>query len=150
MTKIITSLVVVILFSCTCFAQITEAKKVEPRKVIGKVDGIGPFAEISYEVEDDTTFLLMYKNARYSTLTDINSIAFKGGMDVINVLYANMTSVFSEENKKNKKFEVEFILGETHVFISGERAMGIIYMRFYTSDGYFYLNQKQVDKLFGK
>ena len=132
--------------------QITEAKKLEPRKTIGKNESLGAYVELYYRIgeEEDTTFVLMYQNKNYKTIVDIESITFFGGMDVIDKLYSYMTSVFLDENKKNKDYKVHFALGDKDVIVSNERTMGNNWVRFWTSDGYFVLNEKQVNKLFGK
>jgi hypothetical protein len=143
-----------VLFASISFAQIqvSQVHTKAEEHVVGSLKPAGYFhSELTYRIEDkDTIYTLMYRNAKYSQIRDYKSLKFSGEDNTLNQLYDVIKSVFSDENKKNKDFKVELKLGETQVIISNFKTMGITSAMFFTSDGYFYLTEKQLDKLFGK
>ena len=134
------------------FSQISEAKKVEPQKVIGTIKSVGMTQhELSYRInEGDTLYTLMYRNADYKYITEFEFVNFSGEDNTLDKLYDILKSVFSEENKKNKEYQVKFKLGEKDVIVSNFRTMGVTSVMFFTHDGHCFWTEKQIDKLFGK
>lgn len=135
-------------------AQIVMADSATTTKTtIGKAKRGGvTIAELYYigGGDIDTTYVIMYSNAKYTTISDYNSILFNGGEDVLNQLYGVIKSVYAEENKKNKEYKKQFMLGKDDVIVSNYRMMGTTSAMIWTDGGYFYLTEKELDKLFGK
>lgn len=119
--------------------------------VIGSVKpGARTIAELTRTVIDsDTAYGLTFSNAKYTTLSDYKTVIFRGS-ETIDQLYNLMKTVFTDENKKNKDYKIDFKLGDNDVSIMNYRVMGITSMWFWSDGAYFYLSEKQVDKLFGK
>lgn len=141
-----------IILASTSFAQL-QMKQSSPKVVIGTIKAGGVLhQELSYRLDGDkdTVYTLMYKNVQYRTLSDYESVSFNSDGNTLEELYKVMKSVFSSENAKNKEFKVQFTLGETDVIVSNFRQMGITTAMFYTKDGYTFIGEKQLDKLFGK
>lgn len=129
-----------------------EVKQASKAVTVGKVkSGSALIAEMSYTVEDnDTLYTIIYNNAEYKTLTDIQAIAFDGQDNTFGKLYDVLKTFFSDENKKNKNYSVSLKLGGKNVTLMNMRVMGITSVMVHGEKGYFYLTEKQVDKLFGK
>jgi hypothetical protein len=87
---------------------------------------------------------------KYTHIDAITSVQFSGIGNAVSGLYKVFKSVFSEENKSNKDYTVQFTLGKELVSISHTKGMGITSAMFLIKDAYFMLTEKQVDKLFGK
>lgn len=115
---------------------------------VGEVKRGGYFiAELKYEVRgEDTLFMLLYRNAQYEAIVDIESVAFYNSGSTVDDLYTLFKSVFKKENQGDKNYEVALTLGDTEVILDNLKGV----LRFYTRSGYFLVNEKQVDKLFGK
>ena len=145
--------VTLVLLSFLSYGQITVLNTPKLLEV-GKVkSGIYTSGEIYYTVEGkDTTYTFRYMNAQYKMITDYKSVYFQSDNNALNEFYKICKSVFSEENKKNKNYFVEFKLGNDFVFVKNSRMFGINYITIGVLDkGYtIQLLESQIDKLFGK
>lgn len=145
----------IITFCCvgSLQAQIQMADSSDALKSIGKAKRSGlMIAELMYKVDadNDTSYAIVYKNAEYETLTDIQHITFDGGGEVLNQLYQVLKSFFTEENKKNKDYKKQFTLGTQDLLVSSHKIMGSTVISIRPDKGYFELTEKELDKLFGK
>ena len=145
-------LAILCLINLNLEAQI-QIQNPNPEVIVGKCkNGAYTQAQLSYVIQQDkdTLYTFLFLNAKYSTLTDYQSIVFSGENNTINDFYSVLKSFFSDENKKNKDYKVEFKLGATQVIASNLRIMGVTSVMILTSKGHVYLTEKQVDKVFGK
>lgn len=138
-------------FTTSSFAQLQLQDSGSKSVLVGKCkNGMYTQAELSYTlVGNDTMYTLTYLNAKYTTLTDYVTLTFSEEGGTKNQLYTVFKSFFSDENKKNKEYKQAFKLGNEQVIASNFRAMGVTSMMLYTSKGYCYLTEAQVEKLFG-
>ena len=121
--------------------------------IVGKCkNGAYTQAQLSYTIQEDkdTLYAFLFLNAKFSALTDYQTIQFSGENNAVSDLYNILKSFFTEENKKNKEYKVEFKLGNTQVIASNVRIMGVTSVMIFTTKGYVYLTEKQVEKVFGK
>lgn len=129
---------VFLLISEISLGQIT-AKETPKRIIIGEVKASDKFiAEIS--ATNDTCFLLMFKNEKYPSISDIKGISFTGSQ-TLSDLYKILSSVISD-----KDYKADFKLGGTEVSISNRDSKIWVW----TDKGYFFLTEKQLNRLFGK
>lgn len=145
-------LAIVSLFISTYSFSQLQLQEASPKSVlVGKCkNGMYTQAELSYSlVGNDTMYNLMYLNAKYTTLTDYVSLTFGEEGGTKSQLYSVLKSFFSDENKKNKEYKQSFKLGTEQVIASNFRAMGVTSVMIYTSKGYCYLTESQIDKVFG-
>jgi hypothetical protein len=122
------------------------------KKTIGKLKaGFISKAELNYYIdESDTVYSILFRNAEYTSIVDYQSIDFSGGQEVVDQLYSVIKTFFSEENKKNKEYKRKLKLGEKDVSIHNYRTMGVTNVMIWVDKSYFYLTEKETDKLFGK
>ena len=129
------------------FGQIQNVKQLE---VIGTIKPKRTIsAELSYIIQDDsdTLYTIMFRNRKYDYILRMQSIHFSGHDGTLQSLYTICKSVFSDENKTKKDYKVQFKLGGEQVIVSNK---GMSSLMFSTEKGYFYLTDRQVDRLFGK
>jgi hypothetical protein len=140
--------------SAISFSQIKSVENTKPIE-IGKVGGgsMSPFvASLNYNKGDAdvNTYFLMYNNLKYTTITDINSVVFSASQTELDGFYNELKNSFASEKGTEKKFE----LGKETVWVKTIKNLGVTSLQITTSDegtlGYFYLTNKQLDKLFGK
>lgn len=154
MRKIKLSLCLIFAF-LYCFhaeAQI-QIQKSESPVVIGKCkNGAYTQAQLSYMVQSDkdTLYNFSFLNAKYTTIDEYQDLLFSGENNTLNDFYGILKSVFKDENKKNKEYQVEFKLGNTQVVVSTYRTMGVTSVLLTTGKGYCYLTEKQVKKIFNR
>jgi len=120
---------------------------------VGKLkSGLSFVADLEYKVDEkDTTFTLSFQDNRFTHITSIKSVSFNSDGDALNSVYSIFKSVFTEDNKKNKDYNVTFKLGQETVMVANSRMMGITYARLFVNNSYSLpLLESQVDKLFGK
>jgi hypothetical protein len=98
----------------------------------------------------DTTYLLFVKDVREQPKDNYFSITFKNIDGTYSKLYHILKSFFLPENRKNKKYSRTFNLGATGVNVQHKRLIGSHGIMFYTTDGYTYWSERDIDKLFGK
>jgi hypothetical protein len=151
MKKIIASM---LLISTASFAQIQIKSETETikRVLIGKYKTSSVnIGEMNYSILDqDTLIVITYKNEKYQTLNDYKSIIFKATPIELNSVYELMKSFWNEENKGNKEYKKEVMLGKTNVSISKTKIFGIKCISLFTAEGYFTMTVKNIDELFGK
>ena len=132
--------------------QIIEVDK-NQSVTIGKLkSGFAFVAELEYKLDNkDTVYTLSFQDNRYTQITSIKSVSFNSDGDALNTVYSIFKSVFKDENKKNKDYNVTFNLGQKTVQVINSRMMGITYVRLLVDNSYSIpLLESQVDKLFGK
>ena len=143
-----------LLVSISGTAQIREVEKSKYQE-IGKVSPGGMAFISSISVMRDTavdgtnSYLWMYNNLKYSTITDVRSISFTASNEDFDSLYELMKTQLSADKGTEKDLE----LGKSRITIKTIRNLGITSLTIYDltgGGGYFYLTAKQVDKLFGK
>ncbi len=144
----------VLLVSLSGTAQIREVEKSKYQE-IGKVSpgGMAFISSISVMKDADAngtnSYLWMYNNLKYTTITDIRSISFTASNEDFEALYQLMKTQLSADKGTEKDLE----LGKSRITIKTIRNLGISSLTIYDltgGGGYFYLTAKQVDKLFGK
>jgi hypothetical protein len=131
------------------FTQIQKTTLPESVK-IGEVKSVGVFfAELSYIVVDqDTVYNLMFKNQKYSSITDIQSIQFSEDGETLGSLYQILNETFDLEKGKHNTFK----LGKQDIAATLNKMMGTKYINVMIigTGAYFNLTKKQLDKLFNK
>ena len=141
----------IIVTSLISQAQLEEGEAAD-WKIIGalKFGGITK-AKMQY-INDgsDTTYLLFVKDVREQPKNNYFSIRFKNTDDTYAKLYSILKSFFLNEHKKDRKYSRTFKLGDTGVNVQHYRLITGRGIMFYTSDGYTYWSERDVDKLFGK
>lgn len=110
---------------------------------IGTAKTMGVFrAQLDYTVnKEDTIYSIYYKNWKYTSLDDYQTLIFGGGSEVLNQLYDILKAALTD-----KSYEKHFTLGKEDVTVSNSKNMAMLW----TDAGYFYLTAKELDKLFGK
>lgn len=101
-------------------------------------------------VGEDTTYSFMYRNAKYTSIVDFNSIQFADDGGTLQQFYTLLKSVLTDEKYKDKEAKLQIRLGATDVILSQYKMMGTTYVWVWTNTGYCYLSEKQINKLFGK
>lgn len=139
-----------LLLFCTlnCFCQLQKVELPELKK-IGETKIAGTFvASLNFqEAKRDTIYYLKFNNAKYSTLTDIQSISFNNTPGILDTLYNTFLSALEMESGKT----TSFLLGKELISVKEERSMGMKFITIIKSDGSFFsLRKKQLDKLFNK
>lgn len=138
-------IIALLLASSVASAQIT---KVNYKEIpIGKAKRA--FSDIAWlskgVIGSDTTYSLKYVNGQYSTLTDIQSIRFKGDSTL-----AELYGALIEAMGKEKGTKTPLILGTTTVMLETDKQLGVRMVTLFGPFGYVWLNEKEVKKLFGK
>jgi hypothetical protein len=124
-----------------------------PKTSIGKIkSGLAFVAEMEREIEGkDTTYTLSYQEGQYQHITSIKSLRFNSDGNSFDSFYEICKSVFKDENKKNKDYNVIFKLGDDNIAVINSRTMGITCVRIMNGNSYTApLVENQIDKLFGK
>jgi hypothetical protein len=133
----------------TAFGQIQRTNLPDLKK-IGEVKYMGTFiAELSYTtIGGDTSYSLLFNNAKYSTITDLITIKFDSSPGILDTLYNILNTGFELANDKKSTF----YLGKEFIAVNTEKSMGIKFIRILALDrkAYFYLRKKQLNELFGK
>lgn len=130
--------------------EVSSSKYVE----IGRVNlGMGVFLSSLSVIKDtasgSNSYLWMYRNAKYTTLTDIKSIDFTASDEDLEGLYNLLKTQMGAEKGSEKRLE----LGKHTLNFTTTKSLGTSYLVIYDltgSVGYFNLTAKQLDKLFGK
>ncbi len=145
-------LVSILVIGCLAGHSQIEERESADWKLIGRLK-FGGITKAKMEYINsgaDTTYLLFIKDVREQPKNNYFSITFKNTGGTYNKLYSILKSFFLKENKKNKKYSRTFNLGTTGVNVQYYRLIGGLGIMFYTSDGYTYWSEKDIDKLFGK
>jgi hypothetical protein len=132
-------LIPVISFSQLDFEETTDPVKIGELKVAGVYYG-----SVHYNEEHDTYFI-MYKNLKYSNITDIKSFVIKSTKDY-EELYEIITNTLGE------KKDLEINLGDHKKLKLAFNKKNVQFNVWNgTSWSYsLYMNQKQINRLFGK
>lgn len=127
--------------------QITETTATSVPTVIGKFYmAHGSEGTLIQKIKDgDTSYILEFKNYADKEQHQV-SFNEKGG--ALNSLYNILASFFFSGNKKNKDYKRTFKLGEEDISCTYDRTASFVV--FSTNKGYFMMNEKQLNKLFGK
>lgn len=149
--KINSLLLLALLLAFSGNAQLKKEETIKDTEV-GKVKILGQtIAELSYRVIDtDTIYYLLYKNQKYTQLTDFKVIKFDGVDDTKEAFYNVLKSFFTDPEKSKKGYKETITLGETRIILTKRKDYGIEYVELFTTDGYFNIQEKWLNKLFGK
>ncbi|MEO7309224.1 MAG: hypothetical protein ABIX01_02410 [Chitinophagaceae bacterium] len=148
---------VIFLIAISLASSLLDTAQIEERqsadwKLIGKLHFGGiTKAKMEYIASGtDTTYNLFIKDVRDMTKDNYFNISFRSSGRTFEKLYTILKSFFLPENKKDKKYTRTFNLGNTGVNVQHYRLLTGRGIMFYTRDGYTYLDEGDVDKLFGK
>ena len=127
--------------------QITETNTSSVPTVIGKFTvPHGSQGSLIQKIKDaDTTYILEFKNY---TDKDMHQVVFNEKGGALNTLYNILASFFYSGNKKNKDYKRTFKLGDEDITCTYEKTATSVV--FSTNKGYFLINEKQLNRLFGK
>jgi hypothetical protein len=124
--------------------KISEGQKYELSTV--KRAGMTTFT-LSYSVKgSDTTYLLLFKDARYPRLNTFGGLHFDEVGGTLESLYQTLKEAMDAPAKKQTTFK----LGETIVSVESDRVMGYKVLTVSSEEGAFDINPKELDKLFKK
>lgn len=136
-------LVFVMLLSCGMMqGQIGEVKETTPREIIGKA---GNVTIQKTEQGETDIYSLSYVNAKYTHLRDFKIHSFFGNENDLETLYQFLRSQLDNEDFKS----IEVGKGKISAAKSNNRVMVHI-THDNRREGYFLVNKKELDKLFGK
>jgi hypothetical protein len=134
------------LFPLLSFAQ-QELDSLPETTYIGRVHK----AELYYTVKGtDTTYRLRYIPLAHLGGRFYKTIEFSSVDNTLQKLYVILKSFFTDEHKRSKKYLVSFDLGNSHVTAYNQKNIGGNQVKLWTNQGEVYLDERQVDKLFGK
>jgi hypothetical protein len=139
---------VLILSALNSYCQV-EIKQARTKNVIGEVKSGGKFvAELSSTVMStgDTLYLINYQNREYQRIISVESISFLKDGNTLEDLYNALNSFFEDKEKQSKDYNLDVQVGRRTLNLSYYKGNVMIITR----EGYFILNKKQLDKLFGK
>jgi hypothetical protein len=104
---------------------------------------------VSYEINNEKEYKWSYINMENPDGRDFvrTTIKFKGDDKLINDLYVILKTQLKEENR-NKPYSLT--LGDVDLEVVGMRLLGVSQLSIRTKNSWFYINEKQLDKLFGK
>lgn len=138
-----------LLSTVLAFSQI-KVQSMEKTTLIGKCDR----ADLSYIAHGkDTTYFITFRNAEYTTLSDYKTVEFSGEGNTLSSLYDILMSFFSDQNRKNKEYEVPFMLGDNQMLCKNFRMLGctsVTFCKVTKPSGFCYLTEGQVKKLFNR
>ncbi|MFO0415467.1 MAG: hypothetical protein ACK50E_07410 [Bacteroidota bacterium] len=139
------------------------SEKVETSTYIGKVKSNSSIlASLEYRLDDnkDTIYTLKYRNFKLSNLLEYETFTFKNDGNTINQFYDILKSFFTEENKKNKEYQVAVKFRDKSLYLFNWRNLGVTNVGISLSrynivdnsidSGYCYLTEKQINKLFSR
>lgn len=128
-----------------------EVSNVETkRETIGKVSPMGDFVgELKINTTNgDTSYSLIMRNHKYLHIIDMWSVSFSGGKKELEDLRKAFMQAF--EKGTREIFDVKVKLGEETIWLSNSKKMGTYYLSIAKGAAYTEINEKQVNKLFGK
>lgn len=143
----------IMFFSFSLSAQIIEVQKPKFEK-IGEVNsgGIVFLSSIQFSkgIPNDSTntYIWTYRNSKFTTITDIQSISFSANTKEFDLFYNMLKTQISSP----KGTEKQLLLGKNDILIKTIRNLGVSSLTIFnlTNNSYFYLTNNQIDKLFGK
>lgn len=141
-----------LIFSVSTHAQLTETAA---SKAVKEVTAVGSFsttmqasqAKLSYTTTgSEKTYTLKY---RQNGTKPEQSVVFVADDATINALYDILKSFFTKENVANQNYTRSFTLGDKAVVCTVHKNVTPSVL-VKTEDGSFFINESQVDKLFGR
>jgi hypothetical protein len=123
-------------------AQLSISKP-ENSGIVGEI-GIATMKYIVKENINDTLFLITYRNQKYKVLTDYKSLSFYSKGNTKNALYEVLQNAF----KQKDKYTQELTLGSDKIALYKISDDNLYILT--PGDGYFSINQSQLNILFGK
>ncbi len=157
--KVSIHLLFAFLFSLVSFGQL---KELESSKInwttIGEIKWLkNTKASLKYfENNRDTTYLLYLQdeqklqNTSGMAVTKYFSIRYNGIDNTTGNLYDLLSSFFSDENRKNKKLEKIFTLGNEMVHVQHYPKLSGHAIMFSTKENHIVFTQKELTKLFNR
>lgn len=145
-------IVLLSVFAFACLDSFCQIQKVALPNVIkiGETKYMGQFlSELSYTVSNnDTSYSILFKNAKYSSITDLVRISFENSPGILDTLYQLLINGFDLDKGKQSTF----VLGKDFIAISSDKAMGIKFIQIMAVDkkSFFYLRKKQLNELFNR
>lgn len=139
-------LFLLLLIPSLAFSQIEIKEKAEPN-VIGTINigGVSFVMELQY-LEDLGSYLWLYRNGRYTSITDIQGFSFKE--EDFETLYNAINEGLT--NRDKKELEVELDNGDKLTLIFKGRTVSFQVWNGTSISTCTPFNQKQLNKLFGK
>jgi hypothetical protein len=108
-------------------------------------------AELYYTVKgNDTLYKLRYIPQEHLGGRFYKTIEFLSIDNTLQKLYALLKTFFTADHRNKKKYMLSFDLGNSHVTAYNYPAAGGNQVRLWTNQGEVYLDERQIDKLFGK
>ena len=156
MRKTILLLSIVTWFNIITNAQVQVSNIKQPVRIGESKNGPYSIAKLSYLVDEtnknDTTYTFAFRDSRYKDRMEYAAISFKSDGNAKDDFYSIISTVFSNENKRNKQYEVHFKLGNELVQVKNFRFTGITYAMivFNGNAQTTPLLKSAVDKTFGK
>jgi hypothetical protein len=146
--KIITLLAMLII-SFSAFSQ-PEIKASTKKIKVGEVKEKGTLvAGLYYQVTGkDTTCVINYRNQKNFSVTDIQLISFSSKEYSVRKLYDLLSSFFGDPEKQDDGYKLNIKLGKEDVMLSLTTITDTKSIMIRTNNGFFYLNEKQVNDLF--
>lgn len=148
MSRVYLSCIMLLLIANSSNAQIQKVELPTVYK-IGEVKYMGGFvAEINYtSINNDTTYTLLFDNAKYKRLTETVRVNFENTRGILDTLFNIFNNGFSLEKGKQSTF----VLGKDFISISTEKSMGVKFIKIMVPiKGFFYLRKNQLNELFNK
>lgn len=132
-------------------AQIEQLEK-KDWTVVGELKSLGVTkARMQYlSYGNDTTYMLFMKDMKNPKVVNYFSVSFRNVNSTYSSLYDLMKTFFTDENKRNKKYEQTFRLGTTYVHIQHKPLITAHGIMLSTKEGFIYLSERDIEKLFGK
>lgn len=149
--KAICSILFFLIFYCADARNKTARPQCDTTLIGQCMDGTDVRAKLSYAVTNrDTAYILSLRNAQINAADDYHSIAFSGSSKLVNELYGLIKLMLFKQNKTHKNYSITIALGAKLVVISTTRILGVTSAVICLPDGYNYLTDRQLDKVFGK
>jgi hypothetical protein len=143
--------ITMVLTSFVSYGQIQEIN-IPKSTIVGSIIPMNVFiTELTYTTQSngEKVYEWKYRNGKYTTLDSYEIIKFSGDGNTLETLYGMIKNVFKSDDIKN--YNKEVMLGNSLLIIKGYRYMGINGVTFFTEKGWIpAMNEKQIDKLFGK
>ena len=145
----------VLLFALVTIVSYGQISLSTPTEIttIGKVGGgMVPFiADLTYTKGDsENNYTLSFNDLKFTHITAIKSIEFKGNEEMVNGLYGILKELINGDSGVEKEFNI----GKEYMVAKSVSMVGVKSLKIYGTDtgnmGYFYLTKRQLDKLFGK
>lgn len=119
---------------------------------VGKIKaGMYLIANMSYSIYNsgDTTYTLIYRNAKYTQIDDYKTFSFNSTNGEFEQFYNLFKKAFTADDIKN--YSITFKLGEEMLNLVGYKQMGVKGVMVITTKGATNpLTENQINKLFGK